>query len=268
MNTTGFHPFMFSIYDRSREPMNGEVLRPFAIDELICRSIGVRKTAVVHIWRHDRAFVLGLRDRRLAFAKEAMGELQSQGYSVAVRNSGGAAVPLDPGVVNLSLIVPKLPGTLDYKDDFNFMAGLISATVADLSDARAASGEVAGAYCPGEFDLSIGGRKFCGIAQRRQLGGMIIQAFVNVEGSGMERAERVARFYQTASGGETDAAGSLFIQPSKLTSLQEQIPSLTVTAFVNAFQQRIRLALKALDDIPAEDEIEKMIEVLRERYDG
>ena len=32
--------------------------------------------------------------------------LRSLGYDTAVRHSGGAAVPLDAGVVNLSLILP------------------------------------------------------------------------------------------------------------------------------------------------------------------
>ena len=49
--------------------------------------------------------------------------------------------------------------------------------------------EIVGSYCPGSFDLSIGGKKFAGISQRRIRGGIAIQIYLCISGSGSERAE-------------------------------------------------------------------------------
>jgi lipoate-protein ligase A len=38
-------------------------------------------------------------------------------------------------------------------------------------------------YCPGKFDLSIDGKKFAGISQRRVRGGIAVQIYLCVEGN-------------------------------------------------------------------------------------
>lgn len=79
----------------------------------------------MHIWRHKKAFVLGLRDRKLPYSLKAMDWLEDQGYRVTVRNSGGAAVPLDPGVINLSIILPNHEQRMDFHQDFEIMYQVI-----------------------------------------------------------------------------------------------------------------------------------------------
>ena len=69
--------------------------------------------------------------------------------------------------------------------------------MASITD-RIDQGEIIGSFCPGEFDLSIGGRKFCGIAQRRQQLAISVQAFLIVEGRGEEKAALARGFYETA----------------------------------------------------------------------
>src|SRR5690606_33347425 len=152
--------------------LQDDIYFPFACEEWLCREAGDGRLSgidpLVHLWRHERAFVLGLRDSRLPNAPEAMDWLEREGYRVMVRNSGGAAVPLDRGVVNVTLIQRSRPGQISLNDDFRLMAEVLGKTLRPFG-IRFDAGEVAGSYCPGEFDLSIGGRKFCGIAQRRLL---------------------------------------------------------------------------------------------------
>ena len=62
--------------------------------------------------------------------------------------------------------------------------------------------EIEHSYCPGRFDLSIDGKKFAGISQRRVRGGIAVQIYLCVEGSGEERAEMMHEFYQRALKGE------------------------------------------------------------------
>jgi octanoyl-[GcvH]:protein N-octanoyltransferase len=207
--------------------LHGDIHDPFAFEEWLCREAGAGRMPVpaVHLWRHERAFVLGLRDSRLPRAREAMEWLESMGYSVMVRNSGGAAVPLDLGVVNVTLVQAGASGRLNMNDDFRLMAGFLAETLRPFG-VRFDTGEVIGSYCPGEFDLSIGGRKFCGLAQRRQLHAYAVQAFVNAEGDSWARAKLVREFYARAGGdGEITAIGALDVHAGVMGSLSELHPS-------------------------------------------
>ncbi|UJF31936.1 lipoyl protein ligase domain-containing protein [Paenibacillus hexagrammi] len=149
------------IWDRSGITDRLDILTAFALEELLCRTVGQGASPLVHIWRHPRAFVMGLRDSRLPQASAAAEWLQSQGYVTAVRNSGGAAVPLDLGVVNVSLILPKPAGDMEHRKDFELMVSLLRKVMGSLSQAID-QGEIIGSFCPGEFDLSVGGKSFAG----------------------------------------------------------------------------------------------------------
>ncbi|CAM4403285.1 lipoate--protein ligase family protein [Paenibacillus typhae] len=202
----------------------GDMLIPFAFEEALCRDVGAGLVPpCLHIWSHPGGVVLGLRDSKLPHAAAAMAGLEQAGYRTAVRHSGGAAVPLDTGIVNVSLVLPKAPGKLDFHDDFRLLASLIAEAAAASNPQAAAqirAGEIAGSYCPGDFDLAIGGRKFCGIAQRRQSGAYFVHAFVVVSGSGRKRGELIRGFYETASGGD-ESLDYPRVRPETIAALGE-----------------------------------------------
>lgn len=218
-----------TLLDSTMQMYAGDILYPFSLDEVWARKVGQGEASPgFHLWRHEKAFVLGLRDRKLPYALEAMNWLEEQGYAVTVRNSGGAAVPLDPGVVNLSIILPNPSAKLDFNQDFEKMFQLIRDSLGPFVE----KGEVVGSYCPGDFDLSIQGKKFCGIAQRRQTKAFVVQAFIVVEGAGRKRAELVRQFYDIASGGRTDSNHPLVEQES-MGSLQDLASVDSVTAYIS-----------------------------------
>ncbi|TLS54301.1 hypothetical protein FE782_02865 [Paenibacillus antri] len=207
----------------SHLPSTEDIYYPFACEEWLCREAGEDRVPVpaVHLWRHERAFVLGLRDSRLPNAAAAMDWLErEEGYRVMVRNSGGAAVPLDLGVVNVTLVRRGAPGKLDMNADFRLMAGLLAGTLEPFGVAFD-TGEVEGSYCPGEYDLSVGGRKFCGLAQRRQQRAYSVQAFVNAEGDAAARAALVREFYRRAGGAGLDVRAGVM---GSLTELHPGFP--------------------------------------------
>jgi len=257
------------ILDRTSETSDGDAARPFALDELLGRATGDGGPPVCHLWRHPRAFVLGTKDARLPGAAEAVRWLESRGYSALARNSGGAAVPLDAGVVNVSLVLPIPDGTRqDYRADFARMYALIRAAAARFGvDVR--RGEVAGSYCPGDYDLSVGGLKFCGIAQRRLLRAMIIQAFVLVEGSGAERASLVRAFYDRAAVGAEPGAYPI-VRPEVMTSLAERGAAglSTAEAFAAAIVGVLPAGAEPFDrsELPDEDAVAAVAARLRARY--
>ena len=59
--------------------------------------------------------------------------------------------------------------------------------------------EIVGSYCPGSYDLSIAGKKFAGISQRRIRNGVAVQIYLCVSGSGQERAQLIKDFYKRLS---------------------------------------------------------------------
>ena len=251
------------------DPAVSDIRHPFALEELLCRRVGQGHAPIVHLWRHPRAFVMGLRDSRLPGAAEAIRWLEAQGYSTMVRNSGGAAVPLDLGVVNVTLILPKREGSMDYREDFERMYVLIREALKKVT-ARVTKGEVVGSFCPGDYDLSIGGRKFCGIAQRRQQHALAVQAFVIVEGKGAEKAALARAFYDRAAAG-ADAAQFPLVEAASMASLDECLGGpLTAERFTACVLELLHAhgISRAVADLSAEREVAAQAEALRRRYES
>ncbi|WP_179031509.1 lipoate--protein ligase family protein [Paenibacillus kribbensis] len=250
-----------------------DVLSPLAWEELACRQVGKGAAPVLHLWRHPAALVIGHRDRRLPYAPQAMERVRSAGTSVCVRPSGGAAVMLDRGVLNLSLILPNPQRAISLNEDFRLMAGLIADALAPWS-AEAQTGEITGSFCPGDYDVSVRGRKFCGIAQRRQAKAYIITAFVMIEGSGAERAQAVQQFYAAAAG--DTPAGALQpdyprVNPATMGSLAELAGVPSVEAYTASLRQVIesRATILPVDGSLAQPQgLAEQMAALRERYDS
>lgn len=266
------------LLDRTQDLTHQDVLYHFALDELLCRLTGDGGPAICHLWRHPRAFVMGVRDSRLPYAPQGEAMLRSLGYNTAVRHSGGAAVPLDAGVVNLSLILPfsSAGPAPDFHQDFEIMVELIREALHSTGK-NVDTGEIAGAFCPGTFDLSIDGLKFCGIAQRRQRKAFIIQAFIIAEGSGSERARLVRSFYDIAAAG-ADPKQYPLVEANSTASLEELTSIGTgqnaVHSFIAAVKEVIRSwqSGKELTEaasrltMPGSEEIRNMAEQMRQRY--
>ncbi len=213
---------------------------------------------------------MGTKDSRLPGAADGVRWLNDVGYEAIVRGSGGAAVPLDDGVVNVSLILPS-SGELahGFRDDFGRMVALIKLALLEHG-LTVRYGEVEGSYCPGDYDLHIDGFKFCGISQRRQVKAMIVQAFVNVEGSGDDRAALVREFYARAGAGAAPGEYPDVIA-GRMTSLQERdFTGAGDTGLVRTFADAVIGALQASPAaeslLPDAAEIASMRERLAARY--
>ena len=195
-------------------------LQSFAYDDTFCSSVGSGESApVVRTWIHVPTIVLGIQDGRLPFLEEGMAFLVEKGYQSIVRNSGGLAVVLDEGILNLSLILPEGKG-IDINRGYEAMWNLIQLMLSSFP-VQVEAREIVGSYCPGSFDLSIAGKKFAGISQRRLRGGVAVQIYLCVTGSGSRRAEIVQEFYARALQGEITKFIYPTVIPSTMASLSE-----------------------------------------------
>ncbi|WP_130859301.1 lipoate--protein ligase family protein [Gracilibacillus phocaeensis] len=192
----------------------------FAVDDALCESIGGAIDQVAcRFWVHDTTVVLGIIDTRLPEIEHAVSFLQDQGYEVIVRNSGGLAVALDRDVLNFSFILPDLP-ELGIHSGYQLMTAFVQDMYRDLTDEIEAY-EITGSYCPGDYDLSIGGKKFAGISQRRVKKGIAVQIYICMCGSGAKRAELIRDFYQAGKAKTDKRFEYPIIKPDTMRSLSE-----------------------------------------------
>lgn len=209
------------IIDQSHFGPMFDAKQSFATDDTLCTSVGTGQSdAVVRTWVHYNTVVLGIQDTKLPHLHDAVSFLKTQKYNVIVRNSGGLAVVLDEGVLNISLIFPETTKAIDINQGYEAMWQLVKAMFSSYGKAIEAR-EIVGSYCPGNYDLSIAGKKFAGISQRRVRGGVAVQIYLCVNGSGSERAELIRRFYELGLQGEATKFAYPTIVPSTMASLSE-----------------------------------------------
>lgn len=224
------------VIDQSSLGSQFHALESFAIDDTLCALVGAGKTtAVARAWVHHQTVVLGIQDTKLPFLKQGMDVLKENQFQAIVRNSGGLAVVLDEGVLNLSLIFPETDHKIDINRGYDTMWDLIKLMFADFAVEIEAK-EIVGSYCPGSYDLSIAGQKFAGISQRRIRNGVAVQIYLCVNGSGRERAQLIKDFYQVAIAGMDTKYVYPDIHPEVMASLEELLRTpLTVSDVMQRF---------------------------------
>ncbi|RBP04847.1 lipoate--protein ligase family protein [Rossellomorea aquimaris] len=201
-------------------PMFG-ALQSFAMDDTLCTAIGAAQSdPAARSWVHHQTVVLGIQDTKLPFLSDALEVLEGEGYQYIVRNSGGLAVVLDEGVLNLSLVFPDSEKGIDINRGYDAMWLLVEDMFKDF-DVKIEAKEITQSYCPGSYDLSINDQKFAGISQRRIRNGVAVQVYLCVNGSGSERARLIQRFYEAGLKDGTTKFTFPVIDPEVMASLSE-----------------------------------------------
>ncbi|WP_226527902.1 biotin/lipoate A/B protein ligase family protein [Metabacillus niabensis] len=209
------------VIDQSSLGPQFDAKHSFAIDDTLCASVGKNESpATARTWVHHQTIVLGIQDTKLPFLEDGLQFLHDQGYQVIVRNSGGLAVVLDKDVLNISLIFPESEKGIDIDRGYDAMLDLIKHMLKEY-DANIEAREIVGSYCPGSYDLSINGKKFAGISQRRLRGGVAVQIYLCVAGSGEDRAELIRQFYELSLKKEQTKFVFPTIKPETMSSLSD-----------------------------------------------
>ncbi|WP_100009833.1 lipoate--protein ligase family protein [Lentibacillus sediminis] len=239
-------------------------LTSFAIDDALATSVSNGDSpAAVRLWVHPPTIVLGIPDARLPYIEDGVRLLAEEGYYVVVRNSGGLAVALDEGVLNISLILPGVKH-ISIHDCYEAMVSFIRYMLRDLTDDIEAY-EIVGSYCPGDYDLSINGRKFAGISQRRIKDGAAVQIYLDVEGNSQQRASLIRDFYKVSKRGESTKFTFPTVEPEVMGSLSEL---LGVRLTVEDMKNRVYCALDEIsEEIVQRDFSEEEVAVFEKRLE-
>ncbi|ARF14805.1 lipoate--protein ligase family protein [Sporosarcina ureae] len=227
--------------DESISARNRSALESFAMDDTLCQLVGQQQSVpVVRTWVHDKTIVLGIQDHRMPFIQQAMEGIEQHGYQSIVRNSGGLAVVLDEGVLNISLIFSEQKSSIDIPVGYEAMLSLVQLLFPELGE-RIEAYEIVGSYCPGSYDLSVDGKKFAGISQRRLRQGIAVQVYLCIEGSGSERAEIIREVYEKGLQRQPTKFSYPVIKPDTMASLSEILDThLTVNEVVIRLQVLLR----------------------------
>ncbi|WP_249869361.1 lipoate--protein ligase family protein [Oceanobacillus saliphilus] len=257
----------FRYIDHSNETSFHEksytALASFAVDDTLAMSVSNGESPpAIRLWVHPPTIVLGIPDARLPYLEEGVRFLKDKNYHVVVRNSGGLAVALDEGVLNISLVIPGVKH-LSIQDCYEAMVRFVQYMLRDLTDAIEAY-EIVGSYCPGDYDLSIGGRKFAGISQRRVKDGVAVQIYLDVEGNSNERASLIRRFYDVSKKNEATKFDYPTVEPEVMASLSEL---LGVELTVDKMKKRVHAALDDIsEEIVETDFSDEELAVFDKRY--
>ena len=195
------------------DPIDVGVAREHALADQLT---GLLSPPALMIWRSQRALLISRSDARLPQFRDAANELQAAGWPVLVRKSGGSACPVGPGSVQVSMIETARSGPMmDAK--YAQLAALMQAMLCHFQIV-AQTGLVAGAYCPGKYDLAVAGNKIAGMSQfwfRNSCGVrcVLTAGSINVEEAPDAFACVVNRFYSRAG-------GALRCNPATLTNMR------------------------------------------------
>ena len=246
----------YRIFDQTSLGNTFHATQSFAMDDTLCASVAT-EGAAIRSWVHHETVVLGIQDARLPHLDEGIDVLHAHGFQPVIRNSGGLAVVLDAGVLNISLVLPERGG-IDIDSGYEAMLALVRRMFAEETDAIVA-GEVVGSYCPGSYDLSIHGKKFAGISQRRVRGGVAVQIYLCVTGSGSRRAQLVRDFYAAALQGETTKFVYPTVVPETMASLEEllQRPLTVEDCLIRVYRSLMELGATLTPSVLSEVENER-----------
>lgn len=209
------------VIDQTALGIHFNALQSFGMDDTLCASVGSGKSpATARAWVHLNTVILGIQDTKLPFLEDGLQFLESQGYQYIVRNSGGLAVVLDEGVLNLTLVFSEKEKGIDINRGYEAMWELIKKMFADFPFEMEAR-EISDSYCPGSYDLSINGKKFAGISQRRLRNGVAVQIYLCVTDSGAKRAGLIKQFYRHAKKGQQTKQFYPDVNPEVMASLSE-----------------------------------------------
>lgn len=198
--------------------INYEALTSFAIDDALAMSVGDYAAPVtIRLWIHDKTVVLGTPDSRMPYIENGLNFLKNHQQNVVIRNSGGLAVALDSGVLNLSLIIPN-SNQVSINTGYDIMTSLVKNLLTDYTN-KVQAYEIVGSYCPGDYDLSINGVKFAGISQRRVKNGISIQIYLDINGHSNTRANLIKDFYSISLNNTETTIKYPEVNPSVMGSL-------------------------------------------------
>lgn len=147
---------------------------------------------ILHLFQHS-GINMGNDDTKIKDFKQGLEYYYQNNIPVTIRNAGGRSVVSDDGVLNMSLIVKN---NKNMYENFAYLDQFIKDALRPITQ-DIKTGLIDGAYCPGQSDMSIDGKKFSGTAQRKRKDVSALVCYIGVNGDQHARGELVKGFYDS-----------------------------------------------------------------------
>ena len=199
-----------------------------AIDDYNLRHVK-EDEIILHMFQ-EKAINMGYDDLKMPRLKEGLKYLSSQNETVVLRSSGGRSIVADEGVLNLSLIF-RSKNTV--QENYDYFSEFILTSLSSISkDIKV--GLIEGACCPGDSDMSISNKKFCGTAQRKVKDSVSLVAYISINKDQARRNDLIKNFYDVCQ------PNDLEINTSTMDSLEVlSSKSITVQSVSKLFEKEI-----------------------------
>lgn len=195
-------------------------LIPITTDEMFLRSSLDDNSCILHLYTLQNSAIIGSPDTRVPFFNEALFAFYRNNIIPAVRNIGGLGIIADTGVLNLSIIMKKPHEKFSINEGYELMTNFIKEIFPEGYD-KIKAHEIADSYCPGDYDLSINGKKFAGIAQRKVKDSVVISIYISLFGDQKRRAKIMQEFYDIGIKDQTLTYKYPKINPRSMATLEE-----------------------------------------------
>lgn len=119
------------------------------------------------IWRSQQALVVPRSATHKPGFELASRYCESQGWPVVVRSTGGEVTPQTSGFINLSMVVRCNGAKTGIRESYSLICQPLIQWMAAMG-IHAYCSHVDGAFCDGDFNLVVNGKKIAGTAQRRK----------------------------------------------------------------------------------------------------
>ena len=173
---------------------------------------------IIRAWP-TQGVILGKLDTVLPGFEDGLAYLKRQSLPVMIRKAGGLGVVCDEDVLNLTFLLSKhhpVYGGLhaSYTLAVELIRHFLKGYGVEL-EAKA----IPQSYCPGDYDLSVNGKKIAGIAQFRSKDAVMVMATLAVGGNQAQRSLLMRGFYNRANLNQDPTYPD--IDPSVMTTLSD-----------------------------------------------
>lgn len=221
---------------------------PFAFTDLFTSKMNESGQPIIHYWQLEHSVILGMKDSRVPHFDEALQSLVQKNYQVMLRNSGGLGIIADSGILNISFILPNPDHqSLSINSAYELVMRLIQEAFQSFNQKIEAK-EIYDSYCPGDYDLSIDGKKFAGIAQRRIKEGISVMIYLSVNGPQIKRGQVMRQFYQLGLAEHFGENGYPPVSTNSMANLEDllntslsvnEVKELITASFQNLFTKKL-----------------------------
>lgn len=169
------------------------ILKHYSIDEELKLVHELEKDEVIIRFWQVEAVLLGKLDTVLPKYEEGKQFLIDNGYKVEIRKQGGLAIVSDCDNLNMTFCF-KASDFKDLHKPYQCVAKYIVDVLSEMG-LKVDIKSIDDSYCPGDYDLSVNGVKFAGIAQYRNKEAIIVGVSLFVKGDQSKRSQLIKDFY-------------------------------------------------------------------------